>query len=130
MMRAGTPEADATLDDLLIRWWQSRPRINPSRGFNDRATVVGDYLISRQHDDTNGSLYDDEEAGIMRCVEREIVGLEQLHRIAICAMAQALTLGWEVFHHERLPFDLVEREKLGGEARAALTLRLISAGVM
>lgn len=123
-------DSDAILDDLLIRWHQWRQGYTPSRGFNDRSLVTGDYQISRQYDDANGALDDAIETTVMRQVEFEISELPPLEHIAICVLARALVVGSMVFMSPRLPADRHERDELMRRSRTLLTARLLSAGVM
>jgi hypothetical protein len=123
-------DSAAILDDLLIRWWNWKAPIQPARGFAREAVGLEGYRTSRQYDDQNGALYDDEEASIMRAVEREVNQLESDHRIILYVQARALTIGCMVFISPRLPQDRAEREAILQSARAALTIRLLAAGVM
>jgi hypothetical protein len=123
-------DSSAILDDLLIRWWNWKAPIQPARGYAREAIGLEGYRTSRQYDDQNGALYDDEEAEIMRAVEREVNQLLSEHRIIIYVQARALTLGCMVFTSPRLLADRAEREVLLQAARFALTGRLLAAGVM
>jgi hypothetical protein len=116
------------LDDLLIRWWNWKAPIQPARGYGRTSLGFESYRTSRQHDDINGALYDDEEAAIMRAVEREVNALESVHRMVIYLLARALTVGATVFCSPRLNKE--ERDQAVRLARNAITFRLISAGVM
>lgn len=123
-------DSAAILDDLLIRWWNWKAPIQPARGFAREAVGLEGYRTSRQYDDQNGALYDEEEDTIMRAVEREVNHLESAHRIILYVQARALTLGCAVFTSPRLPEDRAERQALLQSARSALTARLLAAGVM
>jgi hypothetical protein len=123
-------DSAAILDDLLIRWWNWKAPIQPARGFARESVGLEGYRTSRQYDDQNGALYDDEEAEIMRAVEREVNQLLSEHRIVIYVQARALTLGCMVFTSPRLPADRAEREAMLQAARFALVGRLLAAGVM
>ena len=124
------PSHSAALDDLLMRWWSWKPRIQPARGHGSVALGFESFRVTRQYDDQNGALYEDEEEQIMRAVEREVNFLETHHRTVIYVMARALTMGVLVFSSPRLPSDRVERERLVKQARGCLAARLISSGLM
>lgn len=124
------PTHSAALDDLLMRWWSWKPRIQPARGHGSVALGFESFRVTRQYDDQNGALYEDEEEQIMRAVEREVNFLETHHRTVIYVMARALTLGVLVFSSPRLPSDKAERERLVKQARGCLAVRLIDSGLM
>jgi hypothetical protein len=119
----------AVLDDLLARWhrWQSA---HVGRGFNRRALVVGEYVTSRQYDDTNGALDDRLDNMQMRAVEFAVGQMVEPYKAAIYANARALHCGVTVFSSPRLPPDPCERMLVVAGARQILTARLQSAGVM
>ncbi len=123
-------QADAALDDLLSRWhhWQLPDTVG--KGFNARSAVAGDFRVSRQHDDTNGALYDDEENDRMRVVDFAVRQMDPEHAAALHQVARALMLGIDVFRSPRLPSDPAERAKLVDAARVVLIARLIAAGLL
>ena len=123
-------DTDAILDDLLSRWHGWRMKYTPARGFNSRALVVGEYVISRQYDDFNGALDDAIEADIMRSLDFQISEMTVVHRAAISANARALHVGARFFSHPYLPADREERNAIVKQARAALIKRALAAGVM
>lgn len=124
------PTHSAALDDLLCRWWQWKAPIQPSKGHRSTAAGFQSFRVTRQYDDQNGALYDDEEQEIMRAVEREVNFLETHHRTVIYVMARALYVGALAFTSPRLPSDKAERERAVRQARGCLAARLISAGLM
>jgi hypothetical protein len=131
MMKDETdPVREALLDELLVRWWQWKAPIQPTLGHGSVALGFESFRVTRQYDDQNGALYEDEEEQIMRAVEREVNFLETHHRTVIYVMARALTLGVLVFSSPRLPSDRVERERLVKQARGCLAARLVSSGLM
>jgi hypothetical protein len=124
-----TNDASAILDDILIRWWNWRAPIQPTRGHNRSAMGFESYRTSRQYDDENGALDDDIENQRMEAVSRQIDSLESLHRIAIYVQARALTLGVAVFTNARLPTSKTERDLLVMQARSELMRKIVAAGI-
>lgn len=124
------PTHSAALDDLLCRWWHWKAPIQPARGHQHTALGFESFRVTRQYDDQNGALYEDEENQIMVAVEREVNFLDTQHRTVIYVMARALYVGALVFASPRLPSDKVERERLVKAARGCLAARLISSGLM
>lgn len=122
-------DLSAVLDDLLARWhrWQSD---HVGRGYNRRALVVGEYVTSRQYDDSNGALDDRLDNMQMRAVEFAVGQMVDPYKAAIYAQARALHVGVAVFNSPRLPVDPCERMLIVAGARQILTARLQSAGVM
>lgn len=118
------------LDDLLSRWHHWQQRSSVGRGFDERSAVVGQYRISRQYDDDNGALYDDEEHELMRAVDFAVRELATEHGAALHQQARALMLGVDVFRSPRLPADPKAREQLLEAARAMLVARLLASGVL
>ena len=121
---------DAMLDDLLIRWWQWKTPIQPARGHGSVSLGFESFRVTRQYDDQNGALFDDEEAGTMKLVEREVNFLDTTHRVVIYVLARALTVGAAVFASPRIPQDKAEQERAVAQARQALADRLTGAGLM
>jgi len=123
-------ERNAALDDLLSRWhhWQLGARVG--RGHSDRSLVTGDYRTSRQYDDQNGALYDDEEVQTMRAVQACVDNLIDPYRTVVYVLARALYLGTSAFVSPRLPADRAMRAELEAEARRRLIARLVDAGVI
>ncbi len=120
------------LDDLLSRWhhWQTQSMTTTARGYAHRSLVTGDYVTSRQYDDANGALYDDEEQQIMRAVQANVDNMDEPYRSAIHVIARGLCLGVSVFQSPRLPHLPADRDRVIEHARKWLTLRLVSAGLM
>lgn len=123
-------DSDAILDDLLCRWhhWQQEARVG--RGFNHTALVAGDYRPSRQYDDENGALDAALEERQMCAIDFAVSQMVNPHQAAIYCLARALVVGCMVFTSPRLPVDRQEREVIVRDARAMLTNRLLSAGVL
>jgi len=124
-------QRSAALDDLLSRWhhWQTQ-QSSTTRGHAGRSLVVGDYIASRQYDDVNGALYDDEEDVAMRAMQSNVDNMAEPYRSAVYVIARALCLGTSAFTSPRLPQFPAERDRVIAHARQWLTLRLISAGLM
>lgn len=124
-------QRDAALDDLLSRWhhWQTQ-QSSTTRGHAGRSLVVGDYIASRQYDDVNGALYDDEENVAMRAVQANVDNMDEPYRSAAYVIARALYLGTSAISSPRLPQFPAERERVIARARQWLTLRLVGAGLM
>lgn len=119
----------AHLDSLLCAWHQWQ-RASTSRGWNSRALVCGDYPTSRQHDDTNGALDADLEHRTMKQVDFQVCQMQDPYKAAVYANARALVAGVSVWSSPRLPLDRVERAVVVSDARAILTRRLQSVGVL
>jgi hypothetical protein len=124
-------QRNEALDDLLSRWhhWQTQ-QTSTARGHAARSTVVGDYIVSRQHDDANGALYDDEEQVTMRAVQANVDNMAEPYRSAAYVMARSLCLGPSAFTSPRLPKFPAERDRVLAHARQWLILRLVGAGMM
>lgn len=121
---------EALLDELLVRWWQWKKPIQPTRGHGGVALGFEGFRVTRQYDDENGALYEDEEAQVMKAFEREVNALDSQHRTVVYVMARALTLGVAVFSSPRIPDEKQAREQVIRAARAALAHRLTAAGLM
>jgi hypothetical protein len=131
MMKDETdPVREALLDELLVRWWQWKAPMQPARGHGSVALGFEAFRVTRQYDDENGALYEDEEAQVMKAFEREVNALESQHRTVVYVMARALTLGVAVFTSPRIPQERQARELAVKAARAALAARLTDAGLM
>lgn len=117
------------LDDLLRQWhtWAQGYRlqadIGPSamfrttkspRGWQDEGEIADETI----HHDT------------MQAVDFAVGQLEDIHRTAIQIEARNLTTGRSVWTSSRLPTDLQERAIVVLNARNALHIRLIRAGVL
>lgn len=118
------------LDDILSRWHWWRAGYRSVRGFNDRATVTGDYQTSRQYDDANGALDGQIENSIMAQVEFQFTEMSRLHQVAIMVNARAVYTGADVWLHPSMPTDMGARRRLIDEARTRLMQRLVACGVM
>ena len=118
------------LDDILSRWHHWASRASAARGFAPKSLVVGDYQVSRQYDDANGALDSDLESRTMKTVDFQVQQLNAFWRMAIHAEARNIVAGWECFINPRLPENRVDRRAVIDLARAALVVRLRSAGVM
>lgn len=121
----------ADLDAILSlwhRWQQSDKGVN---GFNRRALVVGDCRPWRlQYEGQQDQLDADLDNARCRQVHHEVNQLGEPHRTAIFEDARNLCTGLAVWRSPRLPADPEDRKSLVRLARASLTLRLRSAGVM
>lgn len=120
------------LDDLLSRWhhWQTEQSKSTARGHAARSLVVGDYLISRQYDNDNGALYDDEENAAMRAVQANVDNMTEPYRSAAYVMARSQCLGTSAITSPRLPMFPAERDRVLTHARQWLILRLVSGGLI
>jgi hypothetical protein len=120
------------LDDLLSRWhhWQTEQGHSTARGYASRSQVVGDYIVSRQRDDWNGALYDDEENVAMRAVQANVDNMTEPYRSAAYVLARSLCLGTTAFTSPRLPQFPAERDRVLAHARQWLVLRLVSGGLI
>jgi len=122
-------EADSILDGLLAAWHQWQ-RVQPVRGFGSRALVCGEYVTSRQYDDSNGALDAALEQRTMKSVDFQVSQMVDPFKAAIYANARALAVGCSVWSSPRLPQDAGERQAVVLHARAILARRLQSAGVL
>jgi len=133
LFHAATLQARSdALDDLLSRLhshYRDRP-ITVSRGYASSSPGVGQYLVSRQYDDDNGALYDDEERERLAVIEHAILSIAEPGRSALFAQARALCLGTSAFSSPRLPTDQAERDRILRGAREQLALRLVEAGLL
>ena len=66
----------------------------------------------------------------MRTIDFNVQEMDDPHRTAIHFLAKNLTVGATVFTSPRLPQDKAALLLVTAEARAMLTARLISAGVV
>lgn len=123
-------DIDETLDDLLCRWHHWQQEYQPVRAYSGRALVCGDYRSGRQYDVENGVLDDALELQTMRAVDFAVDQLSPLFRIAIHQDARNLVVGCAVFVSPRLPADREQRQQIVADARQALSVRLLHAGVM
>ena len=123
-------DTEAILDDILSRWhhWASSSRM--VRGYASRALVCGDFKISRQYDDANGALDSDIENQTMKAVDFQVAEMAEPWRTAIYCHARNLCLGLAVWSSPRLPADTEARAAIVVSARAMLSRRLASAGVL
>ena len=130
-MVAAFTQAEA-LDDLLSRLHNDlmHRRQTVSRGYASFSPAVGRYLVSRQYDDDNGALYDDEDRDLVDKVEHAILQIPEPGRSALYAQARSLCLGMSAFTSPRLPADPAERAKILDAARNELMQRLSAAGML
>lgn len=111
---------DSWLSSLLGRWHQWRSHYSHERGFSRvRFMALAD-----------GDQDEEFEQMEMRGLEESISELPQLQQLALQHMARAECLGVEVIHLNRLPRDPGELDKLCGEALAALSKKLLAAGLL
>lgn len=129
LCQAVQADLDAALD-LLLSTWHQWQRASTARGYNTRALVCGEYRSSRQYDDCNGALDDELEHRTMKTVDFQVAQMVDPYKAAIYAQARALAVGCSVWSSPRLPADPFERQAIVQQARAMLTRRLQSAGVM
>lgn len=120
-------DVDEALDDLLSRWhdWQIRGRL--TRGFNDRALVVGNFKGDESHDEENGVTDQCFEDARSRAINYEVREMQQPWQAAIYNLARNLYSGWDVWHSPQLPESKAERDVIVAQAREQLMRRLPSA---
>jgi hypothetical protein len=118
------------LDNLLSQWHQWADSKLGVRGYASKALVCGDYRVSRQYDDQNGSLDADLDNSTMKTVDFQVQEMPEPYRSAIYALARNLTTGHNVFLSPRLPQSKEARDMVIAQARQMVTARLISAGVL
>lgn len=117
------------LDDLLCEWFRWSQGYQPVAAHGTSAMFAG-VKSSRQWDSeneaTDGSLHNEQ----MKTVDFNVNEMEPLHRTAIGIQARNLVTGRSVWTSARLPVDVQQRAAVLGEARSALTWRLVRAGVL
>lgn len=130
-MVAEFTQAEA-LDDLLSRLHNDLMHRHQtvSRGYASFSPAVGRYLVSRQYDDDNGALYDDEDRDLVDKVEHAILQIPEPGRSALYAQARSLCLGTSAFTSPRLPADEQARAQILATARRMLISELITAGLI
>jgi hypothetical protein len=129
--RPHSQERQDQLDDVLSLWhhWMSQ-QFGTSKGYAPKSLVVGDFKISRQHDDTNGQLDADLERRKCRAVQFAADSLEDPYRTAIYVIARAANLGTSAIVSPRLPQRREELDEIIRVARHLMISRLVSAGVI
>lgn len=120
----------ATLDDILSRLHRYQSRSKPSRGYNSKALVCGDFRTSRQYDYENGAIDAENELSEMRAVEFQVNEMDEPFRTAIHKEAQRLHIGRAVIRSPRFGLSDGEWREKTILARRIIIKRLISAGVM
>ena len=121
---------DEELDRVLSLWHWKRTGGNIGRGFNDRSLVVGEYLVSRQYDDSNGKLDDDLDERRAKAVDFAVSKMLDPWRAAIYMLARNLYTGSSVWESPRLPQSRIDRERIVFQARRQITRLLTAAGVI
>ena len=122
------------LDGLLREWHQWQ------RGYSPVPTCSADPMFrnvrsSKNWDSTSDVIQDELHGSTMETIEAQVSELPDVdkvrpYRSAIYAIARNLHVGANVWSNPRLPTDPMERGIVIMEARNALTIRLIKAGVM
>jgi len=117
------------LSDILSRWhsWAKAYKANQQ---TPRDPVFRDCTTGRGWDTTDEILEDEVHAKQMEAVDFQVGEMHDPHRAAIYVLARNLSTGRSVWLSPRLPTDPLERATIVAEARAILTKRLLSAGVM
>lgn len=116
------------LDDVLIRWhhWSASEKFG--EGYPGETSYCRMYRVSRQYDDTNGSLDVSIESRLMQAVDNAIQRLDRLERMALSIDARNLATGCQVWGSAVLPSG-EELVKLMAEARVQLRDALQQAGL-
>lgn len=126
-------DTGAILDDILCRWHRWQHASGRTRGFTGGGNMTGQYQTPHSYLDEVDADQDTDvkvERNIMRQVDFEVRQLPDPWRSAIYALARALSVGVTVFRSPRLPADPAARKLIVSEARARLTTRLASSGVI
>lgn len=117
------------LDSILCDWFNWARGYQVVAGHGTSAMFAG-VRSSRQwdaeHDIVDGALHNAQ----MEAVDFQIGELPPLQRTALGVQARNLHTGHFVWTSARLPADAAERAAILADARAALTVRLVNAGVM
>lgn len=130
-------DSSAILDDLLSRWYDYTQKYKMTRGYG--AQPMFRYTQRPRGGQTVEALMDEEtEVGQMEAIDHHVSELPEEYvnevwvrpyRSAILAEARNCHSG-DVWSSPRLPEDAEGRASVIQEARAMLTQRLMSAGVM
>ncbi len=119
------------LNDLLSEWHRWSMSAGAVQGYGQCAMFTGVKSSGRQWDSENealdGSLHDAQ----MQAFDYHVDELQDpMYRTALGIQARNLSTGRSVWTSARLPQDLVQRAVILANARAALTKRLVSAGIL
>lgn len=122
-------DARHILDDILAEWhrwcrsFSYAKDIGPSAMWHDAQTP--------RHWDSSSTIADDTiRHSRMEAVDFHISELQPLYRTALQIEARNLNSGKAVWISPRLPADAQKRAVLVGQAREAITRRLVAAGVI
>lgn len=122
-------EINNSLSELLSSWhkwargYQHVGDISPSPTFRVCKS-------SRQWDTVDEIISGDIENSQMEALDAIIMAMSAVHRTALQIQARNLCTGYSVWTSARLPQDLEQRAMVLAEARAALTGKLKSAGIL
>lgn len=121
-------DSSAILDDLLSRWHSYCRTYNSSERscspmFQSALRAKGEQTLDAISED---AWY----GGTMKAIDFQVGEMQDPHRTAIYVHARNCYTGRSVWMSPRLPRDPMERQVILSEAKAEITRRLISAGVM
>lgn len=119
-----------TLSQILADWHLWACGYRPVARNNRCAMFASAKSTSRQYDSENETTDASLHKSQMKCVDFEIDQLPPQQRTSLGLQARNLVTGYSVWSSARLPTDATERALILSEARAALTERLVDAGVM
>lgn len=119
------------LEDILSRWHWWRSGYRAERGVGGGGNLTSEYQTPASYLDAADA---DEavdariEENTMRKVDFEVEQLPALQQYAIKDLARTLCIGVASFRNPRIPAE--QRDSITLLARAALTVRLLAAGVL
>ena len=117
------------LDGILSDWFQWARGYQAVASHGTSAMFSG-VRSSRQFDSESDVLDASLHNSQMQAVDFNIGELPPLQRTALGIQARNLVTGRSVWTSVRLPADIAERAVILADARKALTVKLVSAGVM
>jgi len=118
-----------TLDELLEQWHRWAKGYHHVGGINT-SPMFREVKSGRQWDTVDEIISSDLVHSQMEALDSIIMQLRDIYRTSLQLQARNLHTGNAVWFSARLPADPKERAAILGEARAALTVKLQSAGVL
>jgi len=122
--------ADIQQIESWLQMWHIRGQQSHVRGYNSRALVCGDYLISRQHDDANGALDERLDKLNVLALDSCIAKLPDPQRSAVHLHARNLCTRVKVWSGPKMPANPLDAAELVHNALQMLRRLLQRAGVL
>jgi len=117
------------LNSLLADWYKWAKGYQHVGGINS-SPMFREVKTGRQWDTVDEIISSDLVHSQMEALDSIIMQLRDVYRTSLQLQARNLHTGYTVWTSARLPADPKERVVILGEARAALTVKLQSAGVL